>query len=255
MSQASLITSADNPKYKLWLELASSKGIKKHDAFILMGEKLIYEFLQNPNFEILAEITTEKMKPLTDADQFKVSSILFKNIDVIGTHFNLLVLQTKSIPEYSPEPSNNNQIDKNKATGSITLFCPLGDPANLGAITRSALAFGVEKIVLTQEACNPYLPRCIKSSAGAVLKTHYESTGSISDIVEKETDVIALDMRGENIFDFKFPSHVKLLVGEEGPGIGFGKNLTRVSIPTHNVESLNAAVAASIAIALAKKSH
>lgn len=241
------ISSASNDHYKRWLDLASSRGIKKHQEFVLMGKKLIDEFLLNPHFKVKAEIIHEELKPVTSSAPtlhgqripvYKLSKSLFNEVDVIGTHFNLLIL----------EPRKIETLDIAKPPMGLEVVCPLGDPANLGALARSALAFGASKILLSEESCNPYHPKAIKASAGALLKLPIYQVGKFIEFVSANEEVFALDMKGENIAHFRWPKNIRLAIGEEGPGFSGLKGLKRLSVPAQGVESLNATVAASIAL-------
>lgn len=244
------ISSNTNTHFRRWMDLNTSRGIKKHQEFILMGEKLIHEFLKNPNFKIISEIICEGQNPLTTGrlsqsekvTLFKLSKNLFREIDSIGTGYNLLILEPREIPALSEE----------KAQG-LELICPLGDPTNLGALARSALAFGASKIILTEESCSPYLPKAIKASAGALLKLPLAKVGKFSDFITGRDDIFALDLKGENIARFPWPKNLYLAVGEEGPGFSGLQGLNKLSIPTQGVESLNATVAVSIALYEASK--
>lgn len=240
------ITSKSNEHFRRWLDLASSKGIKKNSEFILMGDKLVEEFLENPTFKVKAEIITEEHQPRAFKSPhlkgqkialYKLPKVLFKEIDIIGTHSNLLVLEA--------EPLKSLQIQK---TEGLEIVTPLGDPANLGALARSALAFGASKLILTEEAANPYHPKAIKASAGALLKIPIYRTSKFADFLQEQDNIFALDSKGENIERFKWPKDIRLALGEEGPGFSGLKGLNKLSIPTQGVESLNATVAASIAL-------
>ncbi len=240
------ISSKTNDHFRRWADLSSARGIKKHGEFILMGEKLITEFLQNPSFKVKAEIVHEDLKSVTltasslkgqKIPVFKLPKALFNEIDVIGTHFNLLVL----------EPKNPQELNSEQPQG-LEVVAPLGDPANLGALARSALAFGATKLILTEETCNPYHPKAIKASAGALLKLPLFKVGKFTEFVAGNEDVYALDMKGENVATFKWPKNIRLAIGEEGPGFSGLKGLKRLSVQTQSVESLNATVAASIAL-------
>lgn len=245
------ISSNTNSHFRRWTELNTSRGIKKHQEFILMGEKLVREFLKSPNFKIKSEIICEGQEPLTlgklpqteKVSVFKLSKNLFREVDTIGTGFNLLVLEPREIPLHSQD----------KAAQGLELICPLGDPTNLGALARSALAFGVSKIILTEESCSPYLPKAIKASAGALLKMPLAKVGKFSDFITGRDDIFALDLKGENIGRFPWPKDLYLAVGEEGPGFSGAQGLNKLSIPTQGVESLNATVAVSIALYEASK--
>jgi TrmH family RNA methyltransferase len=240
------ISSKTNEHFRRWTDLASARGIKKHGEFILMGEKLIEEFLKNPNIKIKAEILNEDLKsvcmvtPALKGQRiaiYKLPKAMFNEIDVVGTHHNLLVLEVPEIPA----------LDTAAKVNGLEVVAPLGDPSNLGAMARSALAFGASKLILTEEACNPFHPKAIKASAGALLKMPLFKTTSFANFVQSNEDIFALDMKGENVGAFKWPKDVRLAIGEEGPGFSGLKGLKRLSVPTGDVESLNATVAASIA--------
>lgn len=246
------ITSRSNELFKKWTLLDSAKGIRKSGEFFLMGEKLIREFLKNcdspelSRFKIRAEITFEDLKPLTPAypaaskfkkiPAFKISKGLFNEIDFVGTHFNLLLLE---LPELET-------FDMSSAPQGLELICPLGDPGNLGAVIRSALAFKASKVILTEEAAFPFTPKVLKASAGAALHAPLYRAGSLKEFAQKE--IYALDMEGSDIANFRWPRDLRLLVGEEGPGLKDLKGLMKLKINTGEVESLNATVAASIAL-------
>lgn len=247
------ITSAANPQFKSLLTLLSSKGIKKENQFFLMGEDLIQEFFQSEHrkkFKVTFQVRMKKMNPLTatTAPEIVFSSQLFQELDIVGTHFPLLVL----------EPLNEISAHKSKETNeawpspsNLVPVLPLGDPNNLGAAIRSCEAFGVTQIFLTEEACNPYLPKSIKSSAGAVLRVQFTKVGKLRDCIKQaSSSFLALDQGGSNLMKTKLEKNLYLFVGEEGPGfkdLGL-PNKNKISIPIQTTESLNATVAFSIAL-------
>lgn len=240
------ITSTSNDYFKRWKSLSTSKGLREENEFFLMGEKLIEEFLRAPGlWKIKAEVRPEGLPDLrrTEAFTFNVKTFelppaMFKEIDVLGTRFNLLLLEIPVI----------EAADLSLPPRGLEVVSPLGDPSNLGALTRSALAFGASRMILTQEACHPFHPKAVKASAGAVLKMPFRRTGPLKDYVSAGPDY-ALESGGENLNRFSWPQDLRLLIGEEGPGLPPLPDVRKLSIPTKDVESLNATVAASIALA------
>ncbi len=233
------IESSANAVFKKFLSLTTSKGLKAEGLFILCGEKLIHEFLQKPHLEINAEIIPEGGYAISNAKSvFEMSRTLFNELDSQGTHFNLLILAQPSILSFDPgsEPQG------------LEVICPLGDPGNLGAIVRSAEAFGASRVILTQEAANPFLPKSVKAAAGSILRMPLCRAGSLKEL---SSNLIVLDQGGTFIEDFQWPKNCRLLVGEEGPGLSrlnSGLKFKQIlSIKTEGVESLNAVVAASLA--------
>lgn len=231
------ITSASNSLYRKFLSLTESKGLKKENSFLLSGKNLVHEFLQNPNLKIESEIFSEGMQPQTEKSKHvKLSKALFEELDVLGTRSPLLVLQQPELQDW----------DFNEIPAGLHLLAPLGDPSNLGAVARSAEAFGINNLILLKEAANPFLPKSMKASAGSLTRLRLWKGPSIHEIAT--SNLIALDLEGKNLSEFQWPAAAYLLVGEEGAGVPNLKNLQKVSIPTQTVESLNATVATSIAL-------
>jgi len=243
------ISSKTNEHFKRWSDLNSSRGIRKHGEFFLMGEKLIEEFLKNPHLKVKAEIIHEDLKALSDKNLklskfqrvplFKLPKALFNEIDFVGTHFNLFVLELPEIPNK----------DLSQKPEGLEMITPLGDPGNLGALIRSALAFGVSEVILTPESALPFLPKAIKGSAGAVLKMKLSKASSLAEINQASEQLFALDMQGTDVHKFAWPENFRLVVGEEGPGLkDLPRHTQKIRIQTAEVESLNAVVASSIAL-------
>jgi TrmH family RNA methyltransferase len=170
-----------------------------------------------------------------------LSPTLFAQIDVLGTHFNILVVAQPDILTLSA----TDIIDY--APKGIELIVPIGDPGNLGALIRSCEAFGVPRVILSREAAHPFLPKSVKASAGSVMRVPLARGPALA---EYPSNCIALDTQGMSIDEFVWPTQGLLVVGEEGSGFASSGLVpqTRIRIPTHGVESLNAVVATSIAL-------
>jgi TrmH family RNA methyltransferase len=133
------------------------------------------------------------------------------------------------------------------------------DPTNMGAIIRSACAFGY-RTILTINSVYPYSFKTIRSSMGNVfnvnlLEVDLEMLKKIK--IENNICFYIADMDGECIDNIKVGSeNLALIIGNEGQGVD--DNLLKlsdkvVSIPMQsNVESLNASVSAGILMYLLK---
>lgn len=245
------IGSTSNEQFKIFKSLLTSKGIKEHGLFILSGEKLIHEFLKNPSPRFKTEflLFNDEVKVQTAAKLTKISNDLFKELDVLGTHFNLLVLSTSSLPEK----------DLNVIPKDLELICPLGDPRNLGSLIRTAVGFGIHTLILTSESAHPFLPQSLKSSAGAALKISIFQTRQKVSEIELIGENFALELHGTQLEKVVWPPNLRLWVGEEGPGLKLSLEQKRkmkfVHIPTENIESLNATVSTSLALWEWRKSY
>lgn len=246
------ISSAQNAKFKLWESLLTSKGRRKESLFILSGEKIIDDFITDGTVEkyqvqsILIpknfssdSLAAWKKKWGLESPKlaFTLDSNLFKELDLVGTNFPLFVCQL-------PTEISSNQLTTPQG---LELGLPLTDPANMGALCRTALSFGVQKIWLTPTACDPFHPKALRASSGGILKLNfvYLTTNEFT----ATNDDFGLDLNGKNIYELIWPQNVRLWLGEEGQGLknAFLKKNT-IHIPIKGMESLNATVAGSIAI-------
>jgi len=238
------IESADNDLFKLWSRLNESSGIKKSGLYLLGGPKLVGEALSlHPEWvdtlivkdlnEVPAKLP-EKVRPV------HLHPRLFDQINALGTPGPLLTLKYPALQSWPRETEPRG----------LELFLALQDPGNLGSAIRSAVAFGVTKIVLLKEAANPYLPKAVKAAAGALLKANMETGPSILELSPSDR-IYVLDPNGSDLNDFDWPKNLRLLIGEEGRGIPNNlvqKNLSLRIETSEQVESLNASSALSIAL-------
>lgn len=127
------------------------------------------------------------------------------------------------------------------------------DVRNLGALIRSAEAFGFVGVVIPPRRAAPITPAVVKTSAGAIFHipvSVYNTAKFISEYRKAGGYTVGLDMSGKDITQVNLPSPLALVVGSEGRGLS---DLVRrrvnylVSIPMFGrVQSLNASVAGGI---------
>jgi TrmH family RNA methyltransferase len=131
----------------------------------------------------------------------------------------------------------------------------LQDPGNLGAIIRSALAFSLEGIFLLPRCANPFSSKVIRSSMGAVFHLpvfQVELEQLTSFLKETQIPLIGLEpTANESIAQFDAEA-AALVIGNEGHGFSdnvYSRLQRKLVINLDSrAESLNAAVAASIAM-------
>ena len=129
------------------------------------------------------------------------------------------------------------------------------DPHNLGAIVRSAEAFGARGIILPERRSASVTPVVEKSSAGATAHMPIAQVVNLSDSFERAKEagywIVGADAGdGDPLFKFDFARPLILVIGAEGKGMRTrvrGTCDALVNIPTSGkVASLNASVAAGI---------
>ncbi|HQR67302.1 MAG TPA: RNA methyltransferase [Thermoanaerobaculia bacterium] len=144
---------------------------------------------------------------------------------------------------------------------ALVLFLDgIQDPANVGATLRSAEAFGVAAALLTPDCASPFSPKSVRASALSALRLPIATGVSPDDAAAWAAESGAV-MAGAETRGGEPPAVLSgirplvLVVGSEGRGISpalEARLSRRVTIPlAGRVESLNAAVAAGILLALA----
>jgi 23S rRNA (guanosine2251-2'-O)-methyltransferase len=139
----------------------------------------------------------------------------------------------------------------------LVFMSEIQDPHNVGAIIRSAAAFGASAVLMPTHNQSPVTGVVVKASAGMVFRipiVEVENTQqAIAQLKKKGVKVFGLAGEGkENISDQKFDEPAMFVFGNEAQGIAPAARALcdkMLSIPMHaRTESLN--VSASSAVAL-----
>jgi 23S rRNA (guanosine2251-2'-O)-methyltransferase len=147
----------------------------------------------------------------------------------------------------------------NSDTPGLVVACDsITDPRNLGAIVRSAAAFGAHGVIIPERRSAQMTAAAWKTSAGAAARVPVAQVTNLNRTIKAYADAgfTVVGLAGEAETDIAgFPGidgPVLVVVGSEGEGLA---RLVRencdllVTIPIHSgVDSLNASVAAAIAL-------
>jgi 16S rRNA (guanine527-N7)-methyltransferase len=246
------IESEDNRVFKRLVQMLTGRGIRKHDAAIVSGPKIIADILHASPELADAWISTPKQStpPPTlpaSAAWYEVSPRLFQKLDLAGTDAPLLLVKTPEMPAWEPEHG---------FAPGCSLLVPFQDPENVGAVIRSAVAFGVAEVVLLAEAAHPYHPKSLRASGGAVFLATLRRGPSLAALPDT-LPIVPLSADGADVSTFAFPERFGFLPGIEGPGLPDRFRARALSIPMSGaVESLNAAAATAIVLYLwSKRNH
>ncbi|MFN0106915.1 MAG: TrmH family RNA methyltransferase [Bryobacteraceae bacterium] len=133
------------------------------------------------------------------------------------------------------------------------------DPGNAGAIVRSAEAFGATGVVFLKGSVSPWNPKTLRASAGSLFRLPFalsEWDPFLHEIESRRIPLYAARPRAEKRIDeAPLNQPAAILIGNEGRGVPpeHEYHSTPVRIPTHGVESLNAALAAGILLYEARR--
>ncbi len=230
------IVSLENKKVKKYLKLNSKKYREEYNQFIIEGEQLIQEAY---NAGYLKEVLTTYELDI-DIAQYEVTSDILKKISSLETTPKVIGLCDKV----------SEKVIKNK----MIVLDNIQDPGNLGTIIRSAISFGIDMVVLSNDTVDLYNPKVIRATQGnlfkvSIIRANLEEF--LLTLKEENIKIYGTNVsKGSNISDIKKENKYALIVGNEGQGMKEAiNNLCDdfVYIPLkNNVESLNVGVAASI---------
>lgn len=132
----------------------------------------------------------------------------------------------------------------------------LRDPGNLGTIVRQAAAFDCGGLLLLKGCVDAYNHKAVRASMGGIFHVPVFMDLTPKDVMGRLTDAAiwpyVTHSQGQNAFTISYPPRTAFIIGGESEGVQtYWKDheVIQVGIPqTERVESLNAAVAASILI-------
>ncbi len=146
---------------------------------------------------------------------------------------------------------------------ALVLLCSVQDPHNVGAIIRSAAAFGATGVLMPQQNQSPITASVIKSSAGMAFQLPLVTVASmptaLAMLKKRGFTAYALAANKQNISETAFATPTVFVLGNEGQGIDRSIRALcdqTISIPMHNrAESLNVAASAAVALHVWSQKH
>ena len=243
--QSPILTKAQVTRYR---GLKQTRNRKLEGLFLLEGVRLCEEAF-NSSLKIEVCITERAFDKLAIPHNLTAYQATRWQIDQISDSKNPQgIICIARIPQQTTLPAPE--------LGKVLLVLDrLADPGNMGTIFRSALWFGVTDILLGPACVDPYSPKVVRSSMGAVasLKLHASDdlTVSAATWVSAGGQVAALHISGTSLSTFQLQQGLFLIIGSEAHGVTTDllRSATALAIEKQGSgESLNAAMAAGIAL-------
>lgn len=127
------------------------------------------------------------------------------------------------------------------------------DPGNLGTILRSLAWFGGYRCLLSPGSVDPFNPKVIRSSMGAIFHVPIEQEVSLDSLASRYSNIGCLDMQGEPLSSADFKQCDCYLFGNEARGVPH-EELERLNARAFTIEgaglieSLNLGTAVSLSV-------
>ncbi len=202
----------------------------------------------------------EKILPLLRKRGIKVVRAGKRKLtEVAGTEKHQGIVAVVSPVE--PKPFEE-LVESTISTGGCLLFLDrIEDPHNLGAIFRSADAFGASGIVIPKDRSVTVTDTVVKASTGAVFYVPFSIVNSFSNALRQFKEaggwLIGLESGGKSIGSYSFPFPLGLVAGSEGRGISRSTlkqldDTVTIEMKGH-VNSLNVSNAVAVALYLVSR--
>lgn len=239
----SVITSRDNPKVKRWAKLVEDSRYRRSERRALIeGPHLLEAALQH-GYKPVAVIATERAAThasLKGLEPFLVSEAVFRRIaDAESPQGVAAEIEIPEVPK--------------KAAARVVFLEGVQDPSNVGAIIRSAAAFGIERVVLDSACADPWSPKCLRAGMGGHFALSIALVSELTTLLDSFPGKLAcaVPRHGISTKDLNDKA-LSWVFGSEGKGVSdevLSVVPLRVTIPmARGVESLNVAAAAAICL-------
>jgi TrmH family RNA methyltransferase len=247
-----LITSKDNPRLKTIRRLAQdSQAYRKLGLVWMEGDHLCRAALARGVKPELA-IFTESIWQASEfewshcADEiWTVPDDLFASLSALESPTQMGFLLTL------PEPPNLNP------TAATVILDRLQDAGNVGAILRSASAFGFKQVVAIKGTAGIWSPKVLRAGMGAHFGLNLIESASPEDLQALQVPLLGTDVHDGTFLHHlvqqsKLPQQCAWVLGHEGQGVS-PELMARVNQKIRiaqpgGEESLNVATAAAICL-------
>lgn len=192
---------------------------------------------------LVREASLARAQEATRATLTVVKDKLFDSIAATETTQGVMALV---------EPPSYQPADIFRSSGPIVVLDQLQDPGNTGAIARAAEAFSAAGLLFLNGTAHPFHPKTLRASAGSLFRvpllTGLEPGDVLSLAAHHQRPCYAAAAGSSRTAEEADLAGCLLIIGNEGRGVSefLRQGSMPVSIPTCGVESLNAAVSASI---------
>ena len=279
-----VISSKDNEIIKNIKKLKEKKYRELENAYLIEGIKIVKEAIAEnakikqivmcEDFTDNVELDKDTLYELARHNLIYVTRNIMDSLSDVKTPQGIIGVVEKSkrfAEEDNDENKSKNNIDaETNMLGNKTGIEPkvdytqdiiialdgVQDPGNLGTIIRTADSANLNQIIISKTSADPYNPKVVRSTMGAIFRVNIIETENIVEELKKAQEngfkvmVTALDS-SESIYKTEFNKKV-IVIGNEANGVSKEVQSIadeKVKIPMlGKTESLNASVAAGIMI-------
>ena len=263
-----ILSSRNNPLVKWATSLSEKKERQKSEAFLAEGEKLVFEAIKHKLPIMYIFISESKKDKNLEGITAALSDSSFDETEIIIVSDSAFEkISTEKAPEGIIAVIKHLDFFKKldiiykeefflSDNERCIALCSVRDPSNLGSVIRSAVAFGVDHIVVSSDSADIYNPKTVRSAMGNLFAVKISVVNDFSSFItsarQSNRRVFAAELRdgASSIRDIHLLPTDIFVIGNEGHGIPEEISTVctgSIYIPiSERTESLNASVAAAV---------
>lgn len=233
-----IYTSTDNKKIKELKKLNIKKYRDQSNSFLVEGEHLVLEAYKKGLLEEL--FLEENTKLDLDVKTSYLSRNVIKFISELDNPSNIIGLCKK--------------VEEKEIGNKVLVLDDIQDPGNFGTIIRSAVAFNIDTIVVSNNTVDLYNSKVIRASQGMLFNINIirrDLNVFVPELKKEGYQIYATKVNGgKSLKTIEKIEKFAIIMGNEGAGVN--DNLMNLADEylyidmNSNCESLNVAVATSI---------
>jgi len=241
-------------------QLFRDKRVRRSEgAFVVEGAKPVYDLLLNhptkfqmlvatPGYEQGETDQQRLIRESVDVPSFRCLDRTFSTFSDVESPQGILAVVRQ------PRWNEDELFEQPRLFGVYGE--DLQDPANVGAIIRTAAALNVDALWLTMESADVYNPKVVRATSGSLLSLPIFLVRDATGFARKECAIFAAEAGGHGTVEIDtirdVPKRLIIALGNESRGLSpqtIKQAARRFTIPlSRQVESLNVAATAAIAL-------
>jgi len=244
----SIIRARDNPRVRRWARLTADSGFRRNEKRVLIeGPHLVAEAL-SAGLKLHALIVSE-----SGLKRKEIRSLVGEREPVIlADRVFGLVADAETPPGIAGE-FEVSQVERGES-GPALFLEGIQDPGNVGAILRTAAAFGAGEVVLDRACADPWSPKVLRAAMGGHFRLALRQAADLVPDLETfpGTTICTVSRGGTPLSELELRGRAGWIFGAEGKGVSealAARARVKVTIPTApGTESINVAAAAAICL-------
>jgi TrmH family RNA methyltransferase len=202
-------------------KLTQKKYRQEQQHFLLEGEHLVLELFKAAVFKPYL-LKTQLFVTEAYAQWLHAHNKLNMRFTLVGQKAMAQLCDTATpqgivaaVP-FAPEDKNRDSLAN---TERAVYLHEVQDPGNLGTILRTLAWFGGFRLLLSPNSVDPYHPKVVRASMGAIFHVPFELDMNLIEVQERFPRMAYLDMDGKSLSENSFKNYDCYIFGNEARGV------------------------------------